>query len=143
VVPVPGVDADPPPPVWADLPGLADGYLARVGWFDDGSPAVQVLDRSQTRLELLRVDPASGAVTTLLVEESDIWVNVHDCFRPLPGGGFLWASERTGFRHLEVREADGSLRHVLTAGPWMVEGVRLRRSDTCTPCRSQAASPGG
>jgi len=133
VVPVPGVADDPAPPVWADLPGLADGYLARVGWFDDGSLAVQVLDRSQTRLELLRVDTTTGATTTLVVEESEVWVNVHDCFRPLPGGRFVWASERTGFRHLEVRDAGGGLQQVLTAGPWMVEDVAAVRGEGDVP----------
>ncbi|MEX2658994.1 MAG: DPP IV N-terminal domain-containing protein, partial [Acidimicrobiales bacterium] len=123
VVDVPGDGEDPAEPAWADLPGLAEGYLARIDWFDDGTLAVQVLDRPQARLELFRVDPATGAATSLLVEESDVWVNVHDCFRSLPGGGFLWASERTGFRHLEVRAADGSLEQVVTSGDWMVDDV--------------------
>lgn len=133
VVPVPGGGEDPAPPVWAELPGLVDdGYLARVDWLDDGALAVQVLDRPQTRLDLVRVDPTTGAATTLLTEESDIWVNVHDCFRPLPGGGFVWASERTGHRHLEVRSADGALERTLTSGPWMVDdivGVRAEGDD--------------
>ena len=133
LVRVPGPGGEPVPPVWADLPGLADGYLARVDWFDDGSPAVQVLDRSQARLELLRVDPVTGGATTLLVEESDVWVNVHDCFRALPGGGFLWASERTGFRHLEVRDAGGALERVLTSGAWMVEEVAAVRGEGDRP----------
>jgi dipeptidyl-peptidase-4 len=120
-VPAPG--DDPAEPVWAALEGLADGYLARVDWCPDGTLVAQVLDRSQTRLELWRVDPATGAATSLLVEQSDVWVNVHDCFRPLPGGGFLWASERSGFRHLEVRAADGALVRTLTSGDWMVDDV--------------------
>ena len=129
VVAAPAAGEEPAPPVWADLPGLADGYLARVGWFDDGSLAVQVLDRAQARLELLRVDPSTGAATSLVVEESDVWVNVHDCFRPLPDGRFLWASERSGFRHLEVRAADGALDQVLTSGSWMVETVAGVRAE--------------
>ncbi len=133
VVAVPAAGEEPAPPVWADLPGLADGYLARVGWFDDGSLAVQVLDRPQARLELLRVDPETGLATLLLVEESDVWVNVHDCFRPLPDGRFLWASERSGFRHLEVRAADGGLDEVLTSGSWMVEAVAGVRAEGDAP----------
>jgi dipeptidyl-peptidase 4 len=123
VVAVPAAGAAPGEPVWADLPGLAEGYLARVDWLADGALAVQVLDRPQTRLDLWRVDPATGVATTLLTETSDVWVNVHDAFRRLPDGGFLWASERTGFRHLELRAADGSLVRTLTSGEWMVETV--------------------
>ncbi|HUF33877.1 MAG TPA: DPP IV N-terminal domain-containing protein [Acidimicrobiales bacterium] len=123
VVAVPGEGEEPSEIVWADLPDLAGGYLARVGWLSDGALAVQVLDRAQGRLDLHRVDPATGSSTCLLTEESDVWVNVHGCFRALPDGGFLWASERSGFRHLEVRAADGGLVRTLTAGDWMVDGV--------------------
>ena len=125
--------------MWADLPGLADGYLARVDWFDDGALAVQVLDRDQTRLEVVRVAPGTGRATTLVVEESDVWVNVHDCFRALPGGRFLWASERSGFRHLEVREADGSLARVLTSGRWMVDAVVGLRAEHDEPAGDEPA----
>ena len=130
---VPAEGEGPAEPVVVDLPGLSDGYLARLDWFDDGTVAVQVLDRPQARLELLRVDPSTGATTSLVVEESDVWVNVHDCFRPLPDGGFLWASERTGFRHLEVRDAGGALVRTLTSGAWMVEGVVALDADGDEP----------
>ena len=38
-------------------------------------------------------------------------------------GEFLWSSERTGFRHLELRDRDGELIRVLTTGDWPVDGV--------------------
>jgi dipeptidyl-peptidase-4 len=143
VAEVPAEGAPPPPPVWAELPGLAEGYLARVDWLEDGTLAVQVLDRSQTRLELFRVEPSTGQATSLLVEESDVWVNVHDCLRPLPGGGFLWASERSGFRHLEVRAADGSLVRTLTSGDWMVDAVVVLRADGDEPAVWFTSTLGG
>ena len=116
VVPVSGGDA-----VWMRLPDHE--YLARVGWLDDGRLAVQVEDRRQQRLELVACDPATGDAVSLLVEESDVWVNLHDHLRPLDGGRFLWASERSGFMRLEVRAADGSLERVLTEGEWLVTSV--------------------
>jgi dipeptidyl-peptidase-4 len=115
--------------VWMDLGPDEDVYLARVAWFPDGSLAVQMLNREQTELRLLRCDPATGSATELLRETSDVWVNLHACFRPLENGeseeegGFLWASERSGYRHLEVRGRDGALRRVLTEGDWMVDGL--------------------
>jgi len=116
-------------PVWMDLGADDDVYMARVGWFHDGTLAVQMLDRDQSELRLLRCDPATGASTEVLRETSEIWINLHTCFRPLESaavageGAFLWASERTGFRHLELRGADGALVRVLTNGEWMVDGV--------------------
>jgi hypothetical protein len=38
----------------------ADYYLARVGWWPDGSVAAQVENRSQSLLQLLRIDPLTG-----------------------------------------------------------------------------------
>ncbi|HET8626770.1 MAG TPA: S9 family peptidase [Thermomicrobiales bacterium] len=110
-------------PVWLDLdPG--DGYLARVDWLPDGDLAVQVENRAQTVLDLLRCNPRTGRATPLLREASDIWINLHDCFTPLrTTGGFIWASERTGYRHLYLYDADGALVRPLTSGEWLVEAV--------------------
>jgi dipeptidyl-peptidase-4 len=115
-------------PVWMDLGGAE--YLARVAWFPDGSLVAQILDRRQSELRVVRFDVATGRGTTLLVETSDVWINLHDALRPLKkgvgdlAGAFLWASERTGFRHLELRARDGTLLRALTSGEWMVELLR-------------------
>ncbi len=113
--------------VWMDLGADEDVYLARVGWFADGALAVQMLNREQSELRLLRLDPETGAATELLRETSEVWINLHRCFRALKEGDlagcFLWASERTGFQHLELRAADGSLVRTLTAGDWIAEAV--------------------
>lgn len=59
-------------------------YLARVNWLQDGSLCAQVQNRAQTELRLLRLDPRSGAPTTLVVEKSKVWVNLHHLLRSLP-----------------------------------------------------------
>jgi dipeptidyl-peptidase-4 len=100
---------------WLDLGG--DEYLARVSWGPDGSLFVQTEDRAQRRLTLWR-DAAA-----VLEERSDVWVNLHDMLRPLADGRFVWASERSGFRHLYLYEADGTLVRQLTEGDWQVDSV--------------------
>lgn len=55
-----------------------DYYLARAGWWPDGSVMAQVENRDQTVLELLQIDPITGGRTVLLTEESDVWINLHD-----------------------------------------------------------------
>jgi len=119
IVPAAGGD-----PVWAQL-GSDWEYLARVDWLAGDRVAVQLENREQTRLDVVAVDPSTGTATPLLQEESDVWINLHDVLRPIPdgSGSFLWASERTGFRHLEVRTADGALVRTLTDGPWLVDAV--------------------
>lgn len=122
------------PTVWMQLrlEGEPDDelYLARVHWLPDGGLAAQLENRAQTRLDLVRFDPATGEGTPLLSERSDVWVNLHDDFRALEGkgepslaGALLWSSEGTGFRHLYLHDRDGKLLRALTSGEWMVDHV--------------------
>jgi dipeptidyl-peptidase 4 len=110
-------------PTWLNLDVWPHEYLARVDWSPGGALYVQLENREQSELALLRFDAGTGAGRVLLVERSDIWINLHDMFRPLRDGGFLWASERTGFRHLYRYDGDGELLRPLTAGAWMVEAI--------------------
>jgi dipeptidyl-peptidase-4 len=108
--------------LWLRLaPDGEEFYLARAVWSQDGALLVQVQTRDQKTLRLLRFDSTTGASRTLLEERSPIWINLHDDLRPLSDGGFLWSSERTGYRHLERRDRDGVLIQQLTSGPWPVD----------------------
>jgi dipeptidyl-peptidase-4 len=108
--------------VWVRLADRDDDfYLARVRWDEYGDLWAQVENREQKSLRLLRADPATGASTVLLEDRSDTWINLHDDLRPLGDGRFLWSSEATGFRHLELRARDGSLARRLTSGDWAVD----------------------
>jgi dipeptidyl-peptidase-4 len=116
-------------PTYMDL-GDAE-YLARVDWLYDGRLAVQLENRDQTRLDLVFFDPGTGIGRVVLTESTDVWINLDGLFRPLDparaqgeaAGGFLWGSERTGFRHLHLYGADGRLIRPLTSGDWMVDGI--------------------
>jgi len=111
---------------WLDLSGDEAGddeYLARVHWLVDGRLLAEVENRSQSRLRLLAFDPKTGSRRELLREESDVWINLHHSFRALDAGGFLWASERSGFLHLYLYDDEGALVRQLTQGEWPVDGV--------------------
>lgn len=110
--------------VWVDLGEEADIYIPRVDWSADGSRLyVQRQPRSQQQLDLLAVDPLTGSAELLLTETAASWINLHDDFRPLPDGRFLWTSERTGFRHIYLYGADGAGAVALTAGDWLVDEI--------------------
>jgi dipeptidyl-peptidase-4 len=96
---------------WESL-GINEYYLARVDWWPDGFVMAQVEDRRQQELQLLRLDPATGA-RHVLVREScpDVWINLHDLWKPLDSRdidkesssnsfSFVWGSERSGFMQL-------------------------------------------
>ena len=117
------VSADGGDPVWMDLGDDEDIYLARVDWMPDRSLCVQVQNREQTRLDLIRFDVETGQGVTLLTETSDVWINLHSMFRPLADGRFVWASERTGFMHLYLYDGDGGLIRQITDGDWVVDSL--------------------
>ena len=116
-------------PVWMDLGEEQDIYLARFHWLPDGRLSAQIENRQQTQLNLVVFDPLNGQSKTLLQETSPVWINLHDLFRPLEqtyhgmAGCFLWASERSGYRHLYLYDADGVLIRQLTSGDWMVDSL--------------------
>jgi dipeptidyl-peptidase-4 len=109
-------------PVTVDLGADTDIYLARVDWFPDGrSLAVQRQSRDQKTLTLLAADAATGRTRELVVERSDTWVDLHDELRfTSDRGDFLWASSRSGHRHLYAYDAEGRLLRPVTQGEWMV-----------------------
>jgi dipeptidyl-peptidase-4 len=110
--------------MWFAPPREAKEYLARLTWFPDGSACAQWQNRTQTTLVLAKLDMVTGKSKTLLVERSDVWINLHHMLRvlpravhpdectdavekiiapgPLPEGSFsfLFCSERTGFMHI-------------------------------------------
>ncbi len=97
------IDPDGGNKVRVDLGFDLDVYVARVDWAPDGSAIyVQRQDRAQTKTDVLRVDPATGASTIWFTEQAarpDYWVNLTDNYRFLSDGSLLWWSERDGFGH--------------------------------------------
>src|SRR5205823_13729804 len=61
---------------------------------------------------------------TLLDEEQEPWINLHNDLRVIESTGeFTWSSERSGFRHLYLYAADGTLIRQLTRGEWPAEAT--------------------
>ena len=89
--------------VAVDLGADKDIYLGRVDWAPDGKTLyVQRLDRAQTRLDMLAVDPETGRARTLFSEKAapKSWINLTSGYRLLEDGSLIWTSERDGFAHL-------------------------------------------
>lgn len=112
---------------WIDLSSFDDYYIARVNFFPDHTLALQIENRQQTKLQLYQYDFLDKKQLRLLIEEtSQSWINLHDLFRQLKKTPtqFIWASERTGFMHLELYDlTSGQLIKAITTGEWVVQRI--------------------
>lgn len=108
--------------VWVDPGGYGnqETLIVNVGFSPAGDVWYQIQDRTQTFLDLHRADARTGESRRVLREDTGPWVNGHGPPRFLSDGGFLWFSERTGFKHLYRYDADGALVGPLTEGRYEV-----------------------
>ena len=103
-----------------------DFYLARVDWAPDGSALyVQRQNREQTVLDMLKVDPETGAATPVFTEKAAVanyWINLGDDYKLLDNGDLVWWSERNGYGHLYLYSAgdDWQDARQLTRGAFVV-----------------------
>jgi dipeptidyl-peptidase-4 len=109
-------------PTEVELGAAEDDYLARVVAESSGGWLVAVLPRDQRSLRWVRVS-AAGDAHELWTETAQPWINLDDNTRALSDGSILRTTERSGFRHLELRDADSTQRGALTGGAWMVTDV--------------------
>ncbi|MCU0865865.1 MAG: S9 family peptidase [Planctomycetes bacterium] len=101
-----------------------DLLVVRVDWTPDGKTLLATIqDRIQTWAELCAIDPATGAVTKWIREESPTWVNRPESPTWLADGTFLWRSERTGYQHVYHYGPGGKLLGAVTSGDWQVREI--------------------
>lgn len=112
-------------PTWVQWDQGRYPYLATVHWGKDAPLTIYVQQRDQREAVLYLVDPQTGKITELLRETDAAWVNLdRDMPLWLTGGReFLWTSERSGRRQLEVRSHDGKILKTLSLGQARLYGV--------------------
>ncbi|NSX34640.1 S9 family peptidase [Brevundimonas vesicularis] len=119
--------------VKVDLGSNTDIYLARVNWSGDGKTLyVQRQSRDQKTLDLLSVDPTTGASRVILSQKAQAWVDLNDDFRVLSDGRFIWSNEDSGWRHLHLYDRNGRRLRAITRGDYPVkhlDGVNEQTGD--------------
>jgi dipeptidyl-peptidase-4 len=108
-----------------DLGSEKDIYLVRADWTVDASELFfQRQTRDQKRIDLVAVNAATLAQRTVLSESAPTWVAIHDDLRFLKHSKqFIWASERSGRKHLYLYGLDGTMLHPISSGEWGMDEV--------------------
>ena len=123
------VTAEAPQTDWINLDSDEENYVCRVNWLSDSNRvAVQVQSRNQQQLELkiweCHSDSTRQTASTIHTENSNTWINLHNCFRSLEDPDqYIWASEESGFNHLYLKTIDGNDTCQLTRGNWVVQSL--------------------
>jgi dipeptidyl-peptidase-4 len=100
-------------------------------WTGKSGEAIHFLRQSRDALtlELRRLDPSTGATTTLITETADTRVDPTPqlgdpaMVRVLESGEILWWSQRDGWGHLYLYSADGQQVTQVTMGQWLVRSL--------------------
>lgn len=108
-----------------------DVFLYVLGWRADSSELIVLrVTRDYRSLDILALDPDSGAARTVLSERfatcwlEQAWAPPLRRYWPLTDGDrFLWKSESGGWNHLFLRNFEDETVTQLTSGPYEVDDV--------------------
>ncbi|MGC4100072.1 S9 family peptidase [Ferruginibacter sp.] len=113
---------------WIKTGFPADQYLTNIAWSpDDKWVYIAVLNRAQDHMQLNQYNATTGELAKTLFEEKDekyVEPLVPMLFVKNNPGQFIWQSNRDGWNHLYLYNADGTLAKQLTKGNWEVLEVK-------------------
>jgi dipeptidyl aminopeptidase/acylaminoacyl peptidase len=102
----------------------------RVHWWPDGKRfAYQQVDRGHQRIRVIDVDVENGETRNLVDEQAKtfIWTAHTEALNLSPvtwlKNGLIYASEKSGWRHLYHVNAETEIWTTLTKGEWVVRGI--------------------
>ncbi|HEU5411486.1 MAG TPA: S9 family peptidase [Candidatus Acidoferrales bacterium] len=108
---------------WLDVTGDSEkSYLPRFQWVGDSNEILlQHINRAQNRNDVYVANASSGRAHRIFRDEDKAWIDVNDDTRFLKRhNGFLWMSERDGWRHAYVIPRNGSGPRLITRGDFDV-----------------------
>ncbi len=105
-----------------NVPVDEDGYIPRIQFTQNPSQlAVMTFNRNQNDFKIFLTNPKSGVSKLLIQDKNETWIDPdimnYVTFYP---SGFIFASEKSGFRHLYHYNMSGTLIRQITHGNWDV-----------------------
>lgn len=106
----------------ADLGSNTDIYIPRVKWTQDANTlSIRRMNRLQNQLEIMHLNTLSGAISTVLTEKNNAYVDINDDLTYLNDKKhFIHVSEMSGYNHIYLYTVEGKLVRQITNGNWEV-----------------------
>ncbi len=100
-----------------------DQYVSRIGWAPGGNLFFYRGNRLQNHFEVILAE--DGATKVLYEERDEKYVEMpgEKTVTFLDDGRFIVHSERDGYAHLYLHDAQGAVANALTSGPWEVKSL--------------------
>lgn len=99
-------------------------YIPRIQFIGGKhSLIIQTLNRHQNKLKLWRWDTKKKNLQLILTEQDEAYVSINDDLKFIEDDGFLWTSEKDGYRHIYHFDKDGKFINQVTQGNWEVTTI--------------------
>ena len=97
-------------------------YIPRIKWSSsEKGLCVYTMNRHQSHLKILLVNPEDGSIGTMLEEKNKYYIDIHDNLTFVDNGKcFLWTSEKDGNNHIYLYTIKGEEKRQITQGNWEV-----------------------
>lgn len=114
--------------VWVQAPTEDDEWYTYGARFTPSKESPELIffrtNRRQNILQLTAANLETGETRIILSERQDTWQDNSPTIHFLEDGKqFIWETEKTGWKQYELRDVDGSLLSVLTAGQYPVASI--------------------
>lgn len=110
--------------VKTDLGTVTDQYVPRIKWtYQPGVLAIQRLNRLQNHLDILFANAVDGKTTVVASDENKCYIEISDDWHFLKDGRWFITSEKSGYNHIYLFDAKGTLISQVTKGNWDVKSV--------------------
>ena len=107
--------------------GGGGGFGGRTSarWLSDTSDKIffTSMSRDFRKVDVCVANTSDGTTKTLFEERSNVWVDVRPLRTINNGQQFIWWSERDGWGHYYLYDADGKLKNQITSGEWMADQI--------------------
>lgn len=110
---------------WLDLDRYKDvePVISQMSWSPDGNLIYSIQDREQIWMDVNAAAPGNARSTTLFREQTAAFVENTEKPRWQDGFGFLWLSDRDGYKHIYFYANDGKLVQRITDGSFEVKEI--------------------